>query len=378
MRASVRLGRIGGVTVQVNWTALVIVGLVTWSLAEFALPDLAPGYSSLLYWVVSLFAALGLMASILGHELSHAVVARRHDVAVEDITLWMFGGLARLSGRPEDPATELKIAVAGPAGSLVFGAGCLVIAGSSGLLGGPEIVSAALAWLGSIKVVLAVFNLLPGAPLDGGRVLTAVLWRRSGVARWARERAAQTGQILGQILVALGVVQFGIGAGIGGLWLALIGWLLTTAARAEHAQDELERVLEPVRVLDVMTADPRTADGGTSVEEFVLRHALTRQVSSFPVVDAGGNLEGLVTLGRLRQLPRDTWARTSMRAAAVPPEQLDLAGPQELVIDVLRRAGRRDGRVLVVEGRRLVGIITPTNVSNALESLPWRRELARR
>jgi CBS domain-containing protein len=178
--------------------------------------------------------------------------------------------------------------------------------------------------------------------------------------------------------VALGVVQFAFGAGIGGLWLALIGWFLTTSARAEQSEADLERVLEGVRVADVMTAEPRTAAGSTTVEAFVLHHALSSHLSSFPVVDAGGNLEGLVTLRRLRQLPHDTWAHTNLRAAAMPPAQLALAGPQELLIDVLRHAGRADGRVLVVEGRRLVGIITPTDVTNAVESLSLRRELARR
>ena len=377
MRATLRLGRIGGVIVGVNWTVLVIVGLLTWSLAEVTLPELTSGYSSAVYWAVALVTAVGLLGSILAHELSHAVVARRHGVVVEDITLWMFGGLARLGGQAQDAATELRIAVAGPATSVAVGVGCLALAALSGVAGAPDVVTAALAWLGVINMVLAVFNLLPGAPLDGGRVLAAVLWWRSGDARWARERAARAGQILGQILIALGVVEFALTSGVGGLWLALIGWFLTTSARVEQNQSELERVFDGVRVGDVMTVEPRTASGDTSVEEFVLHHALTSHASSFPVVDAAGNLEGLVTLRRLRQLPRDRWRSTTLRAAAVPADQLAVARPDELLVDALPRSGQGDGRVLVVDGRRVVGIVTPTDVTNALESLSLRRELIR-
>jgi Zn-dependent protease/predicted transcriptional regulator len=378
MRTTLRLGRIAGVTVGVSWTVLVIVALLTWSLAHFALPDLAPGYPAAVYWCVGLLAAVVLVGSILAHELSHAVVARRHGVPVEGITLWMFGGLARLGSQANDPATELRIALAGPVASVAVGAGCVALAGLNAAIGGPDVLTAALGWLGVINLVLAVFNLLPGAPLDGGRVLTAALWKRSGDARWARERAARAGQVLGQVLIALGVVQFAFVGGFGGLWLALIGWFLTTSARAEQSQSELERVLDGVRVADVMTSDPRTVDGDTTVEEFVLHHTMTSHVSSFPVVDAAGNLEGLVTLRRLRQLPRDTWPRTTLRTAAVPSDELAIARPDESLVDVLRRAGPGDGRVLVVDGQRLVGIVTPTDVTNALETLSLRRELARR
>jgi Zn-dependent protease/predicted transcriptional regulator len=378
VRTAFRLGRVAGVTVDVNWTVLVIVWLLMWSLASYVLPDWVPGHATAAYWMVGLLAALGLVASILGHELSHAVVAQRNGVPVDGITLWMFGGLAKLGRRASDAGAELRIALAGPAVSVAIGAVCLALAGLSFGVGGPGLFTGAVAWLGMVNLVLAVFNLLPGAPLDGGRVLAAILWRRSGDARWARERAARAGRVLGQVLIGLGVLEFAIGAGVGGLWLAVIGWFLTTSAHAEEVQSETESLFEGVRVADVMTANPRTARADLTVEEFVLRHALTSRVSSFPVVDIDGHLEGLVTLRRLRELPRERWKATTLSRAAVPLDELSVATADELLVDVLRRSGAADGRVLVVDDcQRLVGIVTPTDVTTALDRRTLTRTLDR-
>jgi len=373
MGATFRLGRIGGVAVVASWTVFVIVWLMMWSLAQYILPELAPGYAEGVYWAVGLLAALGLLASILAHELSHAQVANRHGVPVEEITLWMFGGLARLSSQARDAGTELRIALAGPAMSLTIGAACLTLAAVAAALGGPDLLTAAVGWLGGVNVVLAVFNLLPGAPLDGGRVLTAILWRRWGDQARARKAAAHAGQVVGQMLIALGVVEFALGAGVGGLWLALIGWFLTTAAHAEATHVDMAATFEGVRVADVMTTDVRSVESARTVDDFVHHEAITAHVSSFPVVDRDGRLEGLVTLRRLRQLPRTVWATTTLGEVAVPLDRLAVAEPDELLVDVLSRAGAGDGRVLVVDGHRVVGIVTPTDVTAAVERLSLTR-----
>ena len=373
MGATFRLGRFGGVAVDVSWTVLVIVWLFTWSLAAFTLPEASPGYGDGLYWAVGLVGALGLLASILAHELSHAVVANRHGVQVEEITLWMFGGLARLGSQAREAGTELRIALAGPAMSVAIGLVSLAGAALTRGLGGPALLAACLGWLGVVNLVLAAFNLLPGAPLDGGRVLAAVLWRRSGDERLAHKQAAHAGQLVGQVLIGLGVLQFVLGAGIGGLWMVLIGWFLTNAAHAEEAQVDLVATFEGVRVADVMTTGVRTVDGGLLVADFVHEDAITAHVSSFPVVDAQGRLQGLVTLRRLRRLPLAAWPTTTVGSVAVPLDQLAVARTDELVVDVLSRAGAGDGRVLVVDGGQLVGIVTPTDVTSALERLSLTR-----
>jgi Zn-dependent protease/predicted transcriptional regulator len=373
MGATFRLGRAWGVVVYANWTVIVIVWLLMWSLAGYVLPEMASGYAVGLYWVVGFLAAVGLVASILAHELSHAFVANRHGVRVEEITLWMFGGMARLSSQARDAATELRIALAGPAMSLAVGMVCMTIGVAGAALGGPDLLVAAVVWLGGLNVVLAVFNLLPGAPLDGGRVLTAILWWRTGDERRSRKRATHAGRIVGQVLIGLGIVEFAFGAGVGGLWLALIGWFLTTAAHTEETQLDMAATFEGVRVADVMTTAVRTVGSDRTLADFVEHEAMTAHVSSFPVVDRDGRLEGLVTLRRLRQTPRAGWATTTLGEVAVPLDRLAVAHPGELLVDVLPRAGAGDGRVLVIDDGRLVGIVTPTDVTAALERLSLTR-----
>jgi Zn-dependent protease/CBS domain-containing protein len=367
MGTTFRLGRIRGVAVDVSWTVLVIVGLVTWSLASQTLPEAAPGQATGVYWSVAGCGALALMASILAHEVSHAVVANRNGVPVEGITLWMFGGLARLGRQARDASVELRIALAGPAMSVAIGGSCLLLAALGGALGGPELLTTSVAWLGAINLVLAVFNLLPGAPLDGGRVLTAILWRRSGDGARARRQAAHAGQVVGQLLIALGVLELAFGAGIGGVWLAVIGWFLTSGAHAEAAQLDLIAALEGVHVGDVMTTEVRTVDRNRTVADFVRHEAMTTRASSLPVVDNLGNLHGLVTLRRLREVPRAAWGTTTLGAVAVPADELAVASADEPLVEALGRAGAGDGRILVVDGRQLVGIVTPSDVTAALE-----------
>lgn len=369
MDETFRLGRIRGITIGVNWTVIVIVWLLMWSLASVTLPEAAPGYADGVYWAAGLGGALGLLASILAHELSHAIVARRHGVTVEGITLWMFGGVARLGSQASDARSELRIALAGPAMSIAIGSASSIAALISHLASGPDLLTAALGWLGLLNVVLAVFNLLPGAPLDGGRVLAAILWQRSGDERGSRRRAARAGSVVGQVLIALGILEVLAGAGIGGIWMALIGWFLTNAAHAEEAQVDMLAAFEGVRVADVMTTDVRTFNPERTVADFVRYDAMTVHGSSFPLVDRGGSIGGLVTLRRLRQLPPDEWATTTLGDVAVPVDRLAVARPDDAVIDVLMRSGSADGRMIVIDDGRLVGIITPSDITSALERL---------
>jgi Zn-dependent protease len=363
----VRLGRIAGVAVELSWTVVLIVGLLAWSLAAYTLPESVPHQPTAAYWAAGVLAALGLMASILAHELGHALVAKQAGVQVEEITLWLFGGIARFGQRAGDAASELEIALAGPAMSAAVGAACLAVAGTAAVFGAPGLVTASLAWVGVLNIVILVFNLLPGAPLDGGRVLAAILWRRSGDEMSARKRAAQAGRILGQVLVALGVFELLAGLGAGGLWLALIGWYLAGSARAEEAYAELSLTFKGVRVRDVMSTEVRSVDGGRPVADFVQRDVASVRGSWFPVVDADGALEGVVTLRRLRDVPQSEWSTTALRDVAVPIEAT--VRPDELLTDALGRAGAKDGHLFVVDGRRLVGIVAPGDVAAAGERL---------
>ena len=234
MKQSVRLGRVAGIPVGAHWSVAVILVIIAELLAVTVLPGAFPHQSAGLYWVVAGAAAVVFLASLLAHELAHALVARRNGVGVRSITLWMLGGMAELDGDPPSAGADLRIALAGPAASLaagvvLFGAGVAI-----GAAGGPGVAVAAATWLAVMNGILAVFNLLPGAPLDGGRVLRAVLWRHYGDRGRAERGAARAGRVLGAVMIGLGIGELLALRSLGGLWLMLIGWFLITAAAAEE------------------------------------------------------------------------------------------------------------------------------------------------
>jgi Zn-dependent protease len=378
MRATVRLGKVAGVSVGAHWSTVLVLALFATLLATTELPATAPGYPTAAYWVAAVVLAAVFLASILAHELAHAAVAHRHGVAVDSITLWLLGGIAQLHEHARDPAGELRIALAGPAASLAIGVVSGVVAGAVYAMGGPGLVVGALLWLATVSVVLAVFNLLPGAPLDGGRVLTAVLWRRSGDERSARRRSAEVGQVVGQVLIGLGIFDVLVGGGTGGLWFVLLGWFLMAAARSEEAQVELTGALDGVRVADVMTPRPAIARRGSSIAEFVAHQGLQTHGSSFPIVDERGRVSGLVTYSRVRAVPHERWATTAVDEVALPLDELWTAAPEEKLLDVLARGRGGDGRIVVLDRGELVGIVSPIDVTQAMQRLGLQADLTRR
>jgi CBS domain-containing protein len=282
----------------------------------------------------------------------------------------MFGGVATLRGDAPTPGADFRIAAVGPATSLAlaFGFGGAWL--SLGALGVSSLVVSVAGWLASINLTLAVFNLVPGAPLDGGRILRAILWRRGGDRTRAAVTATRAGQVVAYVLVALGLLAFLAGDTVGGLWTVLIGWFLMAAARAEYAATLSGGLLHGVLVADVMSRDVETGDAEASVEDFVNTHVLRGRHSAYPVVGSSGVVEGLVTLGQLRSLPRSLWGATTVRAVAVPLALVATCGPADPLDALLTRVTREaGGRALVFDDGRLVGIVTPADVTRALETL---------
>lgn len=369
MRDNVRLGRVAGFPVAVNWSVLVVVLLLAWVLAEGVLPQTAPGRAGVIYWLTGVIGALLLICSLLAHELAHAIVARRAGVEVEGLTLWMFGGVATLRGEAPTPREDFRIAAAGPATSIALGAGfglAWLLFAAAKL---PDLVVGVAAWLATINVVLAVFNLLPGSPLDGGRILRAALWHRSGNRDRAAATAATVGQLVAYSLVILGLMSFVVGDTVGGLWLILVGWFLLTAARAEHAASLAEHFLRGVLVGQVMSTGVQTGSADVNVAEFIERHVLSGRHSAYPILDRDGTVVGLVTLDRLRTLPTTQRTTTSVRDVSLPLGRVASAHPNDLLVDLLTRVTRESGgRALVFEQGRLVGIVTPLDVARVLET----------
>jgi Zn-dependent protease len=235
MAESVHFGRIRGIRIGANWSVFPTFFLIAWSLAVVLLPAAAPGFTPWCYWLFALFTTVAFYASLLAHELSHAFVAQRHGVSVKGIVLWLFGGVAQLEGDTPDARSELQVSAVGPATSLAVAAIAAGVAWLLATVGASALMVAAVWWLAGINALLAAFNLLPAFPLDGGRILRAVLWRRWSDRVRATAVAARIGQIAGYGLVAVGILEFlAAGGALSGIWLALIGWYITVAARQQH------------------------------------------------------------------------------------------------------------------------------------------------
>lgn len=363
-----RIGRISGFDVKVHWSTLVIFSLIVLSLATVQLPEDAPTYGEGAYWVAALVAGLVFYASLMAHEVSHAVMARREGIEVESLTLWMLGGVASLHGEPRDPGGDLRIAGIGPAVSLALAVAFGLVAAAVGVVGGPTIVEATFAWLAGINGILALFNLIPAAPLDGGRILRAILWRTRGDRTAAAVAATRAGELFGYLLVGMGVARLLFGVGFGGVWFILLGWFVLNTARAERTQVHVRDALGDLKVRDVMTPAPVTAPADITVASLLDDYVLRTRHSAFPLVDADGRPAGLVTLTQVRGVARDERDEVLVHTVACSRDDVATAGPDDPLLDVvttLNQCGH--GRVLVVDGGEVVGIVTPTDIARALD-----------
>jgi Zn-dependent protease len=357
MQPTVKLGRILGIEVGVHWSVLVIAGLLAFGLTG--------GVSDVELWVVAVFAVVLFLASLLAHELAHSVVARRNGMQVQGITLWLLGGVAQLGGPMPDAGAELRIAAAGPATSLGLGAAFFLVAigaAASGLFS--SLFVSALGWLAFVNVVLALFNLIPAAPLDGGRILAGALWLHHGDRHRAEIAATRAGKVVGFGLVGLGVASLLVDLPFVSVWTALLGWFIVTAASAEQRHARLSRTYGDRRVRDVMTPHPETTRGWQTVEAFVeasrevpVRHAV------YPVEAWEGGISGIVTLHALQNVPAERRRATRVVDVAVPLSAVTVASPDEKLFDVATRpAAAKLPYILVFDGGELVGVVTPADL----------------
>jgi Zn-dependent protease/CBS domain-containing protein len=375
MDSSVRLGRIAGIDIGAHWSLAIVFVLISWTLADQILPQMVPGESLNAYWLVALIAALLFYFSLLAHEMGHALVARRLGVSVEGITLWIFGGVARLSGDAATAGAEAKIAIAGPMVTLVlalvFGIAAVGLAAADG----PPLADAGILWLAFSNATLLLFNLVPAFPLDGGRILRAWLWRRRGERYSATATAALLSRAFSFLMIGLGLVAFFLQRDIGGVWLIFIGLFLLSAARNEEAQVLMHGALAGLRVSDVMTRDPMVAPGWITVDEFMRTYVPMQRASVYPLKTFEGEPDGLVPLTRLAEVPEERRRATRVRDVGIGLDEVPTAAPGELVEAVLNRFASGDGQILVLDGGRIVGLLTPADITRVLASgrTPSRR-----
>ncbi len=365
----VPLGHFAGVPIRAHWSVLVAVGLFAALLATGTLPATRPGETTAAYWVAGSVTALVFFLTLLAHELAHAVTARHYRMRVQRITLWMLGGLTELDGEPPTPRADALVAASGPLTSLGLGA---VFAALVGLLGGDTLVGAAVAWLALANVLLGVFNLLPGAPLDGGRLLRAVLWWRSHDRAQAAEGAASVGRVLGQVLIGLGILEVLLGAYLG-IWLALVGWFILSGAAGERYAVRSER-LRGLLVRDVMTPTPTVAPEWWTVSQFVRNLPQTDAAQPlFPLVDVDGAISGATTLEALDRVPHDQRDDIRVHDVAQGRKTLLVAAPDTPLPDLFLSLHLRGGTAVVVDAGHPVGVVTDDDLVRAaqLADLGW-------
>jgi len=367
--AGVRIGRIAGIEVGLHWSLAIVFVLIVWTLAGQVLPSVVPDQQQSAYWLVSVVAVVLFYVSLLSHEMGHALVATRLGVKVDGITLWIFGGVARLRGDAATPGSEVKIAIAGPLVSLVLAILFGVTTFALDATGGPALVEGGIAWLAGTNAVLLLFNLIPAFPLDGGRLLRAWLWQRSGNKYRATSRAARLGRICAFVMMGLGLLSLFISGAISGLWLIFLGWFLMSAARSEESQVLLRGALSGLRVGDVMSRDPTTAPGWITVDEFMRSYVPMQRATAYPMKTFDGELDGLVTLTRLAQVPPEERHVKRVRDVGTGMDEVAKASPGEPVTAVLDRfSPADDGQMLVIDGGALVGLLSPGDITRALRA----------
>jgi Zn-dependent protease/predicted transcriptional regulator len=370
MRAQIRLGRIFGVEIGLHYSWLIIALLITLSLAgHFRVHN--PEWGDNLSWGLAIITALLFFAAIVAHELSHAVVAKSRGLPVRSITLFALGGVAQIEKEAEDAKTEFWMGIVGPITSLVIGVVCLGIALALGWTP-PEFparpLPAMLMWLGYINIMLAIFNMIPGFPLDGGRVLRAIVWWITGDAKRATGIAARIGQIVAFGFIVVGVLRFFGGAGFGGLWIAFIGWFLLSASRESYAQVAITEGLRGVRVADVMSREYPTVDGHSNLQTFVEEHLVRTGRRCF-VVTLNGRAEGMVTPNEVSNVERNRWPYTTLGEVMQPLDQVRRVAPDTPVTDALEVMAREDlNQLPIMADGELAGFISRAHVLQLLQT----------
>lgn len=359
MRGSFTLGKILGIPVQLHSSWFLIAALITWSLAGGYFPQEYPGWAAATYWVVGGVTAVLFFASVLLHELGHSVLALREKVPVRGITLFIFGGVAQIGREPETAGAEFRIAIAGPITSLAL-AGASSLMG--GVLSGMETLAAPLAYLARINLMLAAFNLIPGFPLDGGRVLRSVLWKLGGNFRTATRWATRVGRLVAYGFILVGVGQMFLGSFLNGLWTAFIGWFLNNAAESSYQQVVLRDTLSGVTARDVMTQQCITVSRDAQVDSLVNDQVLGLGHRCFFVAE-NGDLEGLITLHNLKAVPPNRRGQMTARQVMTPVTAVFAAEPDEDVLTLLQRMDEANvNQVPVIDQGQLLGMVTRENM----------------
>lgn len=364
MKGSYVVGRVRGIDIEINFSWFIILGLMTFMLATSYFPQNYPDWGPVLLWSMGVAVSLLLFGSVLLHEMCHSLVSISLGMAVNKITLFIFGGVAQIEGEPDQPMKELKIALAGPAMSVVLGLVFLLLARISASSGMPAYVTVLFGYLGNINLMLVVFNMVPAYPLDGGRVLRAILWQLKGNMQSATRIASSLGAAFGYTLIFIGIYLLLAGYAFNGLWMAFIGWFIAQASQSSYQQMLITDVLAKIPVRQFMTTQVMVVDHYLSVYELVNSFFYRHKFTFFPVRERE-TITGVVSLNNVRSLPQSSWTQTSVGRIVTPLQDNLVVGPDETVAAVMNKLFSNGvGRVLVMEGSQLLGLVSRTDVLN--------------
>jgi Zn-dependent protease/CBS domain-containing protein len=364
MRWVIPLGRIAGIPIGVNWTWLPIVALVIANYASDVFPSQNPGLSDTTYLLMAAALALLFFAGLLLHELGHALVAKRQGMEIEGITLWLLGGVARILGEFPSPGAEFRVAVAGPAVSFVIGATFAAVAWLAPL---PDAVDGVVVWMGISNLFLLAFNLIPAYPLDGGRILHAVLWRFQRDRGSATRVSVGIGRGFGLVMIGLGVAAVAFGLGPGLVWLSVVGLFLVMAAGGEGRTEHVREMLDGLTVADVIERDPVCVLPTLTLAEFFDAVVWSQRYTTYPVFD-GEHVVGMLPFRNVAAVPRSRWEDTRISEVMTPLESVVLLDEQETLTEAVGRlAADPLQRGLVIEDDRLVGLVSVSDVARAFE-----------
>ncbi|HSW62577.1 MAG TPA: site-2 protease family protein [Dissulfurispiraceae bacterium] len=356
-----KIGTIMGIPIRVHFTWLIVFGLITWSLSTFYFPQAAPDLPATSYWVKGVLAALLLFASVAFHELAHSVVAKRYKISIESITLFIFGGVAQMKGEPPHPKAEFRIAIAGPLSSFFLSVVFFFLS-----LNTTAGVKSLFAYLAQINLIIGIFNLIPGFPMDGGRILRSYLWEKKKNFFYATQKAAGIGQKIALFFIFFGIFSL-FTRMPGGLWLMLIGWFLYTAAQASYQQSTLQENLSGIKVKDIMVRDIVSLSPQISIDEAVNTYFLKYGYGGFPVID-GGKFLGIITLKEIKEVPRENWSRVKVSDAFVPHNTRWEAAPEEDIMKALELMITEDkGRIAVTKNEGIIGLITRDGIARYVQ-----------
>jgi Zn-dependent protease/CBS domain-containing protein len=370
MPGSFRIFRIAGIDINIHISWLIILVFLTFSLATGWFPITYPGSSTATYYLLGFIASILLFVSVLLHELAHSFVARSRGLQVKSIVLFIFGGVSNIEQEPQTPGIEFSLAFVGPLVSLLIGVVCygllLLVRGTHSLL------VPILSYLALMNIILGIFNLIPGFPLDGGRVLRSIIWKATGNFQTATNITTFVGQAFAYLIILWGIPLFFSGNVFNGLIIVFTGWFLLTSAQSARSQSVLDTAFRGVTVNQIMNTNVMTVPANISLQKLVDEYFLPRGLRSAFVMQ-GDQLAGLITLSDIRHVPRDQWPQTPVGYAMIPLERLHTITPQQNVKDVLPlMTGQDVNQLAVVQDGRLVGVLTREGI---LRSLEIRRNL---